>query len=141
MYFKPLLLPLLAQVALTFIVMHTMYIKRIAEMKAKKIRPQSLDTRASAGPILTSSATASDNFSNLFESPVLFYTAMLLTMNLMIIDSAIVILAWSYVALRYIHSFIHISYNRVLHRFSVFMLSSVVLFALWVRLAWLILQA
>ena len=36
MYFKPLLLPLLAQVALTFIVMLIMYRTRIVEMKSKK---------------------------------------------------------------------------------------------------------
>jgi len=50
-------------------------------------------------------------------------------------------LAWAYVGLRYIHSFIHITYNRVLHRFAVFVFSSVVLFALWVRLGWIILQS
>ena len=35
MYFKPLLLPLLAQIALTFIVMLIMYRKRVTEMKLK----------------------------------------------------------------------------------------------------------
>jgi hypothetical protein len=39
--------------------------------------------------------------------------------------------AWLYVALRYIHSFIHLTYNRVIHRFAVYVLSTVILFTLW----------
>jgi len=42
-----------------------------------------------------------------------------------------VIGAWIYVALRCVHSFIHLTYNRVIHRFVVYALSAVVLFVLW----------
>lgn len=140
MYFKPLLIPLLAQVALTFIVMLVMYRKRVAEMKSKRIHPQRTKTRSMAHGMLTDSETAADNYANLFESPVLFYTAILLTLILMLQDSILVLLAWTYVGSRYLHSFIHITYNRVMHRFSVFIFSSLVLLAMWVRLGWIILQ-
>lgn len=140
MYFKPLLIPLLAQVALTFIVMFTMYRKRVAEMQSKMINPQRTKTRSNAQAVLTDSESAANNFSNLLESPVLFYTAILLTLILMLQDTILVMLAWTYVASRYVHSFIHITYNRVMHRFSVFIFSSVVLFAIWVRLGWIIIQ-
>ena len=141
MYFKPLLIPLLAQVALTFIVMLVMYRKRIAEMKSKRIHPQRTKTRSAAQRVLTNSEPASNNYSHQFESPVLFYVAILLTLILMVQDSIIVTLAWTYVASRYIHSFIHVTYNRVMHRFSVFIFSSFVLLAMWVRLAWIIIQS
>ena len=140
MYFRPLLIPLLAQVALTFIVMLVMYRTRIAEMKLKKIHPQKVKSRSSAHGLLSDSETAADNYSNLFESPVLFYTAILLTLLLMVQDNILVILSWLYVSSRYIHSFIHITYNQVMHRFSVFIFSSFVLLAIWVRLGWIILQ-
>jgi len=140
MYFKPLLIPLLAQVALTFIVMLIMYRKRVAEMKTKRIHPQRTKTRSMAHGVLTDSETAADNYSNLFESPVLFYIAILLTLILMVQDSILVILAWTYITSRYVHSFIHITYNKVMHRFSVFIFSSFVLLAFWVRLGWIILQ-
>jgi len=55
-------------------------------------------------------------------------------------DSILVILAWAFVSARYVHSFIHITYNRVMHRFSVFIFSSFVLLAYWVRLGWIIFQ-
>ena len=141
MYFKPLLLPLLAQVALTFIIMTSMYRGRVAEMKSKRIHPQRIKTREKSRHFLTDSAPASDNFSNLFELPVLFYTAILLTLILMVQDSILVILAWTFVISRYLHSFIHVTYNRVTHRFYVFLLSSFVLLAYWVRLGWMIFQA
>lgn len=141
MYFKPLLLPLLAQVALSFIVMSSMYRTRIAEMKTKQINPQQVKSRSESKELLTDSAPASDNYSNLFELPVLFYTAILLTLNLMVQDSFLVLLAWVFVSSRYLHSFIHVTYNQVMHRFSVFLFSSFILFAYWGRLSWIILQS
>jgi hypothetical protein len=141
MYFKPLLLPLLAQIALTFIVMLTMYQKRVTEMKSKRIHPQRTKTRSTAHGVLTDSESAANNYSNLLESPILFYVAILLTLILMVQDSILVVLAWTYVATRYAHSFIHVTYNRVMHRFTVFVFSSFVLLAIWVRIGWIIIQS
>ena len=140
MYFKPLLLPLLAQVLLTFIVMYIMGQKRGKEIKKLKIHPQRVDVRSKSRKVFKESEAAADNYHNQLESPILFYVVILLTLMLMVQDYVIVVLAWTFVALRYVHSFIHITYNRVLHRFSVFVFSSLVLFALWFRLGWIILQ-
>ena len=41
-------------------------------------------------------------------------------------------LAWIYVGLRYLHAFIHIVYNQVMHRFLVYITSCLVLLAMWV---------
>ena len=141
MYFKPLLIPVLAQVALSFIVMFTMYRKRVAEMKSKRIHPQRIKTRSNAHGVLPDSESAANNYVNLYESPVLFYTAILLTLILMLQDNVLVALSWIYVISRYIHSFIHVTYNRVMHRLTIFIFSSFVLFALWLRLGWIILQS
>jgi hypothetical protein len=141
MYFKPLLIPLLAQVALSFIIMFTMYRKRVAEMKSKRIHPQRIKTRSNVHGVLPDSESAANNYANLYESPVLFYTAILLTLILMLQDNVLVALSWVYVISRYIHSFIHVTYNRVMHRFTVFIFSSFILFAIWVRLGWIILQS
>lgn len=141
MYFKPLLIPLLAQVILTFAVMLTMYRRRVKEMKTKRIHPQRAKTRSSAHGVLVDSESAANNYSNLLEAPILFYVAILLTLILMVQDYVIIVLSWTYVAARYVHSFIHISYNRVMHRFSVFVFSNFVLLAIWSRLAWIIIQS
>ena len=138
MFYKPLLLPLLIQVALTFVVLIRMYQTRIGEIQSKRIDPQSLATRVKARQVVTDSAASADNFTNLFETPVLFYTAILLTLTLMLQDPVIVALAWMYVILRSVHSFIHTTYNTVMHRFYLYLLSCIALLGMWTRLGWYI---
>ncbi len=135
MFFQPLLLPLLALVFLTFLVWIFMYVTRLGEMKRKSIDPQDLDTRVHGQALLTDSPVQADNLKNLFELPVLFYVAILLALVLMIQDSFLVQLAWGYVALRYVHSLIHCTYNRVMHRFIAYAASCLVLMIMWARLA------
>jgi len=138
MFYKPLLYPLLLQVALTFVVMLRMYQTRFAEMARRHTDPQQLDERGRSRQALPDSAPAADHFANLFETPVLFYTAIGLALILMLQDPVIVGLSWIYVGLRAAHAFIHTGYNRVTHRFVAFILSSIALLGIWVRLAWYI---
>ena len=80
MFYKPLLLPLLAQVGLTVVVGIWLYIVRLDEIRRKRIHPNKLTIRSEARNRLVDSAAASDNLQNLFEMPVLFFTALLLAM-------------------------------------------------------------
>jgi len=138
MYYKPLLLPLLIQVFLTFVIWFKMYVARVGEMKSKRIHPQRVATREQGRQALTDSAATADNFMNLFEMPVLFYVAILLALILLVQDPVLVIFSWLYVALRIVHSIIHTTYNTVMHRFWAYALSCGALLGLWVRLGWLI---
>jgi hypothetical protein len=134
-FFKPLILPILALVALTFTVWVYMYISRISEMRRKRIDAQRLDTRVHAQQLLTDSAVVADNLKNLFEMPILFYAGLLLAMVLMIQDSLLVQLSWGYVVLRIVHSLVHCTYNRVMHRFIAYLASCLILILIWARLA------
>ncbi|MBL8297826.1 MAG: MAPEG family protein [Rhodanobacteraceae bacterium] len=75
------------------------------------------------------------NYMNLLELPVLFYAACLLIFGINQLDATYRYLAWGYVALRVVHSTIHLTYNRVRHRVLVFAISNVVLTVIWVRVA------
>ena len=141
MTFKPILLPLLAQVLLTFVVWFYLFARRIPEISRKRIAHRDIADRAAAHVLLTESAAASNNLKNLFELPILFYVAILLSLLLMIQDALLVQLAWVFVILRVIHSAIHCSYNNVAHRFAVYALSSLALLLMWVRLAAFILTS
>ena len=66
---------------------------------------------------------------------MLFYVVCLLVIQLERVDTVFVVMAWVYVLLRYLHSWIHLTYNRVAHRFGVYIVSCVVMFAIWARLA------
>jgi len=73
------------------------------------------------------------NFMNLLEMPVLFYVVSLGFYVAHALDGAVLALAWGYVALRLIHSAIHLTFNRVSARFAVFAASNVVLLVMWIR--------
>ncbi|OHX21683.1 MAPEG family protein [Chromobacterium sphagni] len=75
------------------------------------------------------------NFSNLFEAPMLFYVAGAIVIAKNLATPAMLALAWGYVALRVVHTAIHLGYNHPLHRFLAFLASCVLLLALWGRLA------
>jgi len=78
---------------------------------------------------------ATRNLTNLFDFPLLFYVVCTLSYLTAIVDDTQLYLAWGYVALRAIHSLIHLTYNVVPHRLGVFLISVAVLVALWVRFA------
>jgi hypothetical protein len=135
MSFNPILLPLLVMVFLTFLVWTYLFALRIPEIKLKKIDPDALRDRAEAHALLTTSAAASNNLKNLFEMPILFYVAVMLAILLLIQDALLVRLAWGFVIMRVIHSAVHCSYNRVMHRFIAYFISCLFLLLLWLRLA------
>jgi hypothetical protein len=72
------------------------------------------------------------NYMNLLELPMLFYVACLLLYVTAGVSPLTTAVAWLYVALRIVHSVIHLSYNHVLHRLAAFATSNVVLLVLWV---------
>ncbi|HLW74079.1 MAG TPA: MAPEG family protein [Gammaproteobacteria bacterium] len=126
----PILLPCAGLAGLTAAVWVRLYWERIGEMRAKRIAPQALSTSAQARDRLQLTCAA-DNFRNLFEMPVLFYALCLGLAVAGLATPLFVAMAWTYVVLRALHSFIHTTYNRVMHRFTVYAASSVLLFAMW----------
>ena len=128
-------LPALAMVALTFIVLAVMFRRRVAQMKRDRIHPQKVATSQQAAALYTDVAPA-DNYRNLFEMPVLFYLALVVAALTGQVTTVVLVLAWSYVAARVLHSAIHCSYNKVMHRFRAFALSVFVLLMLWAVLGY-----
>ena len=77
---------------------------------------------------------ASNNFRNLFELPVLFFALVPLLLVTGHAGTVQVALAWAYVALRAVHSAIHIGRGPVSRRFLAHLLSTIVLMAMWIGL-------
>ena len=68
---------------------------------------------------------------NLLELPVLFYVVCLMFVVTARVDATIVEVAWAYVGLRLAQTLIHITYNNVMHRLTVFTLGNIVLIGMW----------
>jgi hypothetical protein len=121
-----IIFPILAMILLTLVVLVISIVTRVKEIKLNSISPQSLATRADASRLLKNKES-SENLLNLFETPVIFYVICLLFFICNNATTLSLILMWLYVFSRYLHSFIQCSYNQVLHRFYVFILSAFLL--------------
>ena len=129
-----LVYPMAALVGLTFAVMMLLLIGRIEAVRGKKV-PASFYRLIQGDKEPKRLAAISRNYQNLYEAPLLFYAVCILIIALNRIDDSFVYLAWAFVGLRVLHSFIHIFYNHVLHRLAAYATSIAVLIAMWIRLA------
>ena len=137
---KEIFHPMLAMVALTLIVWLRLYLVRIPEMRRLRIHPQSLATSAQKSARLVDTRAA-DNFINLLEVPVLFYLALIVAHLTQQAKPLVLGLAWGFVAGRVLHSLIQCSYNKVMHRFAVYVVSTGLVWVLWAVLAMGLLRA
>lgn len=74
-------------------------------------------------------------FNNQFEIPVLFYVACTLYISLGVESFLGLMFAWFFVVFRYVHAFIHLTYNNLIHRMSSFWLAFLSVIAMWLNLA------
>lgn len=128
-----ILLPMLALMGWTFIVLLQIPLRRFRAAFARRVTADDFKYGES-DRVPGDVSIPNRNYMNLLEMPVLFYFLCLLYY---VTDSHLgrfVGLAWLYVALRVIHSVIHLGYNNVRHRLLPFTLSTVVVITLWVRL-------
>jgi hypothetical protein len=117
-------------VGITAAVWLRLYYERIGEIRARGIRSQDLTTSRQAAELLKN-VNAAENFRNLFEVPVLFYALCVLIFVTSSVTPLLLGGAWAFVALCTLHSLIHCTYNRVIHRFIVYVLSTLILFTMW----------
>src|ERR1700690_1032080 len=74
-----------------------------------------------------STAKPARHFANLFEAPVLFYVVCLAAMITHFGGLAMQALAWTYVAARVIHTYVHLGGNRLRKRIRAYFFSWLVL--------------
>ena len=120
----------LGMVVLTFLVGVRLLTTRVQEMRHRRIRAQAIATSTTMAARLDN-VQAADNFRNLFEVPVLFYALAASALAVAHVPGWLVICAWIFFALRVVHSFIHCTYNKVVHRLAAFGLSFALLVAMW----------
>jgi hypothetical protein len=127
-----LIIPVFFQVMLTFGILFTMGVLRYRSVGNRTVHPKDyvLMTNQDNWPVLLQRLSRS--FHNQLEVPILFYLLVVLMLLTEVQDSLLLYLAWLYVGLRYLHALIHIVYNKVIHRFTVFVISCGLLVAMWV---------
>ena len=133
MYSHGLVLPVLALAAWTFVMWIWMYATRIPAIQKMKIDPQDVVARGAKLELPPEIARVADNYNHLHEQPTIFYAVALAAQVAGVTDTTSITLAWAYVLLRVVHSFVQATKNIVMLRFSVFALGSFVLLALLIH--------
>ncbi|MGH6782510.1 MAG: MAPEG family protein [Sphingomonadaceae bacterium] len=113
---------------------------RLATLRFRAVREQRVDPRyykAFRGDGEPADvAVVSRHLVNLYEAPTLFYAGVAIAIAIDVERSRelLIALAWVYVALRMLHSLIHLTLNKVIWRFRVFAASWIVLLFFWIVL-------
>lgn len=133
-----ILKPVVALAAWTMVMWLWMYATRIPAMSAAKVDPDSLtrDPGARLDNLLPPEVQwKAHNYNHLHEAPTVFYAVAIVLAIVGQGDGLNALLGWAYVALRVIHSLVQATVNKVMVRFAVFALSSLVLIMLIVHAA------
>lgn len=125
------LLPVLALITWTTVMWFWMYATRIPAMQKASIDPDTARHPGTYGDKLPASTrSVADNYNHLHEQPTVFYAIMFFAALTGGGDHLGMYLGWGYVALRVVHSLVQVLSSKVIIRFSLFAVSSFVLFAL-----------
>ena len=128
---EAIFLPVLALALLTSTVLLFIPIRRFRAAFAGQVTPNDFALGESAN-VPPTVALANRNYMNLLELPILFYVVALAMYVTGTVDALAMNLAWGFVALRAVHSLVHMTVNHVITRLSLFALSNFVLIGLWV---------
>jgi hypothetical protein len=124
-----LLYPLLAQVLLTFIVMIGMATLRMRALTRGEVKDRDIALDSSRWP--DRARQFGNNFSNQFETPVLFYVLILAAMHVGAVNWLMAVLAWIFVASRVLHACIHLGQNIVRLRGGAYLIGIIALVGMW----------
>lgn len=125
-----LLWPVLAMATLTLAVAFVLFFRRVAAVR-EGLNPGYFRYNRGVKPpgrLLV----AEQHYVNLFEMPLLFYVGCLIGALGVGMQPALLVCAWGYVAARMVHSTAHLRDGDIRLRRNSFLVSTLVLSALWV---------
>jgi hypothetical protein len=139
---SPILAPVIALVLWTFVMGVWLYATRIPALTKHRIvyDPQRPSEEFHA-QLPAEVRWKADNYNNLFEQPTLFY-AVALTLAFLGAGSGLNAgLAWTYVAVRIVHSLVQALINKIIIRFALYVVASLILLLMTIRAAWIVFLA
>lgn len=124
--------PTVALVGWTFVVLIWMAASRGAHVGRNPPTPADLENSETVARYFRPVELPANNYGNLLELPVLYYALVPLLLVTGEVSRVQAALAWAFVAVRVAHSFVHIVVRKVPVRTILFLLSALVLLAMWV---------
>lgn len=130
--------PVLTLIGWTLVMWVWLYATRIPALRAARVDLVAVSRTGAKLDLPPEVSRVADNYNHLHEQPTLFYALALAAQLANAVDGISVALAWGYVGLRVIHSFVQATRNVIIVRFWVFAVASLVLLLLLLRTAWLL---
>ena len=127
---QTILVPMFAQVALTFALLFWMSILLLRAVRTGQVAAQDVALREPNWPPRV--LQVANAFHNQLELPVLFYTVVLLAFVTQTLDTVLLVLSWMFVLSRFVHAYIHVTSNRLDRRTAVFTVGAIALLLMWV---------
>ena len=124
--------PTFLLVALVFVMLVLMVRARLGHMKAVPPTASDFTDGTAARTYFATVDLPANNIANLFEMPVLYFALVPLLLFTGQAGIAQALLAWIYVVTRILHSHAHVRRLGVPTRFRLFLVSNVVLAAMWI---------
>jgi len=126
--------PIIVLIGWTMLVWVWMYATRIPAMNQAAINPDDARHPGTYGHLLPSNVRAvADNHNHLHEQPTVFYAVMFFAAITGGADPVALNLAWAYVGARVLHSLVQILMSKVIPRFVIFALGSLILITLVIK--------
>lgn len=125
-----LIYPMAAMVLLTFLVIARTFFGRVGAVKAGETDARYFKTYQE-GAESRKGAQMSRNVINLFEAPTLFYAACVVGIATGLKAELLIVLAWTYVATRAVHTYIHTGRNKIQPRIAAYFAGWLVLLGMW----------
>lgn len=124
-----LIYPTLAMIFWIFVVGIILAVRRKNAFSSGAVRQDEVSVSTERYPVPARLAAA--NFTNQFESPVIFFAVVMVAMETGATGYVMALLAWLYVATRVIHTFIHVGPNKLPLRGAVYGIGFIALFCMW----------
>ena len=131
---ESILYPFVAQGVLVFVSLFVLARRRLTAFAEGKTKGSHFVTFSGDGEP-ENVRVAQRSFHNQFEMPVLFFAVCLAAVVFEKDTANMIYVAWAYVGARFIHSCVHLTSNHVKRRFTIFLLSNLVLVSMWIMLA------
>ncbi len=128
-----ILTPVMVLAGWTLVILVWLYATRIPAMNAAKIKPDDALTQDLSTALPLKARQIAANYNHLLEQPPLFYAVALAIAVMGHVDTVAIYAAWAYVGLRVAHSLVQCIYHTIMHRWALFMLSSIALAVLVVN--------
>lgn len=127
--------PVFTMFTLSVIVLQSMFRKRVKALKSNQVTAAYFKTYSTNENVPNDALQAARNYSNLFEAPTLFYVVCAFALITKNVDHYFYGLAWAYVLVRFFHSFVHLTSNKLLLRMKTFAISWIIFIMMAIKLA------